>query len=199
MSNDKTKGPSVKPPSRPGGTAAPSLPLTKPATPGPPGPAKTTPIVARVPPLFRKTDWLTFLITAAAVWIGYFLTMAPELTLEDSGELATGSFYAGIPHPPGYPVWTMYTWLWTVLLPIKNIAWRVALGELTSGAVAAGLLALLVSRGSSLLIEGIEELKGLTGRWESAVSRGCSLALTGSCGANASSWRFMPLVFVRSW
>src|SRR4029453_13069827 len=113
-------------------------------------------------PLFRKVDWLTFLITMAVVWTGYYLTLAPELTLEDSGELATGSFYAGIPHPPGYPVWTIYTWLWTVLLPIKNVAWRVALGEATSGAAAAALLALLASRGSSLLIEGIDELKGLS-------------------------------------
>jgi hypothetical protein len=64
------------------------------------------------PPLFRRIDWLTFLITFAAVWIGYYLTLAPEVTLEDSGELATGSYYAGIPHPPGYPFWTIYTWLW---------------------------------------------------------------------------------------
>src|SRR4051812_24293272 len=79
-------------------------------------PIKATPQIAATPPLFRKTDWLTFFITFAVVMTGYFLTMAPELTLEDSGELATGSFYAGIPHPPGYPVWTIYPWLWTVLL-----------------------------------------------------------------------------------
>src|SRR3974390_1917489 len=87
------------------------------------------------PPLFRRLDWLTFLIAFAGGWIGYYLTLAPELTLEDSGELATGSFYAGIPHPPGYPVWTIYTWLWTVLVPFKNIAWRVALGAATGRAV----------------------------------------------------------------
>src|SRR6266568_1989784 len=127
------------------------------------------PIIAHVPPLFRTTDWVTFAITFAAVWIGYYLTLAPEQTLEDSGELATGSFYAGIPHPPGYPVWTIYTWLWTVLLPIKNVAWRVALAEATGGALAAGLLGLLVSRGSSLLVEGIEDLKAMSGRWESAI------------------------------
>ena len=53
------------------------------------------------PPLFRKIDWLTFGVTALLVFIGYYLTLAPDLTLEDSGELATGSFYAGVPHPPG--------------------------------------------------------------------------------------------------
>src|SRR5213076_1130150 len=108
-----------------------------PATKGPP-PAKPAVVIPPPARLFRRIDWLTFLITFAAVWVGYYLTLAPECTLEDSGELATGSFYAGIPHPPGYPVWTIYTWLWT-LLPIKNIAWRVALGEATGGALAAGL------------------------------------------------------------
>jgi len=119
--------------------------------------------------LFRKIDWLTFLVTFLAVWVGYYFTLAPEVTLEDSGELAVGSFYAGIPHPPGYPVWTLYTWLWTVLLPVGNVAWRVALGGATSGALAAGLLGLLVSRGGSLMIEGIEELRAVAGKWENAI------------------------------
>jgi len=30
--------------------------------------------------------------------------------------LATGSYYAGVPHPPGYPVWTVYSWLFTCLV-----------------------------------------------------------------------------------
>src|SRR6266700_2446099 len=48
------------------------------------------PVIAHVPPLFRTTDWVTFAVTFAAVWIGYYLTLAPEQTLEDSGELARG-------------------------------------------------------------------------------------------------------------
>src|SRR5258705_8482671 len=146
MSNDKPKPRAGK------GQAIASAPAS--AVKGPP-PAKPAVTIPNPPPLFRRIDWLTFLVTFAVVLIGYYLTLAPEMTLEDSGELATGSFYAGIPHPPRYPVWTLYTWLWTVLPPIKNIAWRVALGEATSGALAAGLLGLLVSRGSSLLVYGI--------------------------------------------
>ena len=124
---------------------------------------------ARVPPLFRRIDWIALLITFAAVWIVYFLTLAPELTLEDSGELCTGSFYAGIPHPPGYPFWAIYSWLWTVLLPVGNVAWRVEVGEATAAAMACGLVAFVVSRGSSMIMEGIEELKGVTGKWENAI------------------------------
>src|SRR5690348_7023052 len=159
MNNGKQK----QQPAKPQPSQISSAPGARTAPPTKPAPASPPPPPAK---LFRRIDWLTFLITFASVWIGYYLTLAPELTLEDSGELATGSYYAGIPHPPGYPVWTIYTWLWTALIPFKNVAWRVSLGEAVGGALAAGLLALLVSRGSSLLMEGIEELKAMSGKWE---------------------------------
>ena len=126
-------------------------------------------IPTKTPPLFRRIDWMTFLVTALCVWVGYYWTLAPDLGLEDSGELAVASMYAGIPHPPGYPVWTIYTWLWANFLPMGNIAWRVALGEATAGAIACGLIGLLVSRGSSMLMEGIADLKQIAGKWENAI------------------------------
>jgi hypothetical protein len=134
-------------------------------------PAARTPPPApvRVPPLFRKIDWLALIITFAAVWTVYFLTLAPEQTLEDSGELCTGAFYAGIPHPPGYPFWTIYAWLWTKLLVVGNVAWRVEVGEATAAALACGLVAFMVSRGSSMFMEGIEELRNIAGQWENII------------------------------
>jgi len=155
--------------------------LRKPIKPPPVSP----PVPLTVPPLFRRIDWLAMAITFGIVWTVYLITLAPELTLEDSGELVTGAFYAGIPHPPGYPVWSIYSWLWTTLLPIGNMAWRVSVGQAFSGAMACGLLALMVSRGSSMFMEGIEDLKGMTGKWESAiclvsaVSAGLLLGLDG--------------------
>jgi tetratricopeptide (TPR) repeat protein len=136
-----------------------------------PSPAAKTPPPAsiRVPPLFRKIDWLALIITFAVIWIVYFLTLAPEQTLEDSGELCTGAFYAGIPHPPGYPFWTIYAWLWTKLLVVGNVAWRVEVGEATAAALACGLVAFMVSRGSSMLMEGIEELRNIAGKWENII------------------------------
>ncbi|MGA2279016.1 MAG: DUF2723 domain-containing protein [Verrucomicrobiota bacterium] len=136
-----------------------------------PSPAAKTPPPApvRVPPLFRKIDWLALVITFAVIWTIYFLTLAPEQTLEDSGELCTGSFYAGIPHPPGYPFWAIYSWLWTKLLVVGNVAWRVEVGEATAAALACGLVAFMVSRGSSMLMEGIEDLRNMTGKWESVI------------------------------
>jgi len=132
----------------------------KPPTPG-------QPVV--VPPMFRKIDWMTLGLTFLIVWIVYLFTLAPELTLEDSGELCTGSYYAGIPHPPGYPFWSVYSWFWTVIVPFGNVAWRVEVGQSFAAAMGCGLLAFMVSRGSSMLIEGIEEIKSIPSRWENSI------------------------------
>jgi tetratricopeptide (TPR) repeat protein len=150
MSKEKDKAQSAKT------TPATKAPVTKPA-----------PI--KVPPLFRKIDWLVLVVTFVVIWTVYLLTLAPELTLEDCGELCTASFYAGIPHPPGYPFWAIYSWLWTVILPIGNVAWRVEVGESFAAAMACGLVGFMVSRGSSMLIEGIEELKNTERHWENAI------------------------------
>src|SRR5579871_1346520 len=101
MSTEKETTKMAEKPAKPTGSAPASKTATAPAT--------------KMPPLFRKFDWLAMLIAFAAVWIVYYLTLAPQVTLEDSGELCTGSFYAGIPHPPGYPFWALYSWLWTVI------------------------------------------------------------------------------------
>ena len=90
--------------------------------------AKTTPTAPaapiKVPPMVRPIDWFALLIAVFSVWADYLWTLAPEQTLEDSGELCTGSFYAGIPHPPGYAFWSIYSWIWTVIVPFGNVAWR---------------------------------------------------------------------------
>lgn len=152
-------------------------------------PAKgTLPAAVAVPPLFRKFDWLAMLVAFGVVWVVYFLTLAPQVTLEDSGELCTGSFYAGIPHPPGYPFWALYSWLWTVLLPIKNIAWRVEVGEATAAAMGCGMVALMVSRGSSMLMEGLEVLKNLGRKWENIICVVCGVTAGLALGFGNTMW-----------
>ena len=157
-SNDKNKAPDAK---QKAAAPGPITPVKKPVA------AKSVPV--KVPPLFRKIDWLVLAVVFAVVWTAYLFTLAPELTLEDSGELCTASYYAGIPHPPGYPFWAIYSWFWTWILPMGNVAWRVEVGESCAAAMACGLVGFMVSRGSSMLIEGIEELKTLSSKWENVI------------------------------
>ena len=131
-------------------------------------PRPVAPLPPPVPPLFRPVDWLAFGITTLVVFVVFYLTLAPNVTLEDSGEMATASLYGGIPHAPGYPVWTIYTWLWTHI-PLGSIAWRVELGNAFAGAIAAGLLALVVSRSSSMIIESVDAFKNIDRRWENLI------------------------------
>ena len=171
----------------------------KPQPDRPPAPAQgvtaepSTPVIK---PLFRSIDWWSCALTALVVMLGYFLTLAPDVTLEDAGELAVGSMYAGVPHPPGYPVWTIYTWLFTVLVPVSNIAWRVALSSAVAGAASCGLIALMVSRGSSMLLEGVESLRAIDRKLENWL---CLLAgLCAGCllGFNGFMWSQAVIVEV---
>jgi len=139
----------------------------KSAAPASAEPAPTAPV--KVPAMFRPIDWLTLAITFGVIWAVYLFTLAPEQTLEDSGELCTGAFYAGIPHPPGYPFWAVYAWFWTWILPFGNVAWRVEVGQSFAAAMGCGILGLMVSRGSSMLMEGIEEIKNLPRQWENSI------------------------------
>ena len=112
-------------------------------------------------PLFQRSDWIAGGITTLICFLAYLFTLAPDVTLEDSGELAVGSMYAGVPHPPGYPVWTIYSWLFTKLLPFSNIAWRVAVSSAVAAAFSCGIIALMVARGSSLMLQGMAAFKAL--------------------------------------
>ena len=176
-SNAPSRTSDAKPPVAP---AAPSLPSTPPA---------------KVPPLFRGIDWWSFGVTTLLVFLGYWWTLAPDLTLEDCGELAVGSYYAGVPHPPGYPVWTIYSWFFT-LLPISNIAYRVALSSAVAGALSCGLVALMVSRGSSMIIEGISDLKNLDRKWENALCVVAGFVAGMLIGFNGFMWSQAVIVEV---
>src|SRR5262245_40452371 len=146
MPNPSKPGPKAAVPAAPSsGTGSGSARKPAPLTAAPP--KSPAPITSA--PLFRRIDWIAFLVTTLLTLAGYLWTVAPEVTLEDSGELAVASHYAGVPHPPGYPVWTVYSWLFTVLLPFSNIAWRVAVSSAVAGALSSGVVALMISRVSS--------------------------------------------------
>jgi tetratricopeptide (TPR) repeat protein len=182
----KSASPSNKAPAttRPPSSSAPAAARSAPPPVPPPG------------PLFRRQDWLAFLISTGITLLVYLWSVAPDVTLEDSGELAVASFYAGVPHPPGYPVWTLYTWLFTVILPFSNIAWRVGVSSAVAAALSSGFLALMVSRVSSHLVDSLDTGKQLTARVHQAI---CIVAgVTGGLliGFNGFMWSQAVIVEV---
>lgn len=94
---------------------------------------------------FSRTEWLGFWITAAVSFAVYFFTLAPNVGLEDSGEFLTASYNFGVPHPPGYPSWTILAYLFEHL-PYGNAAWRVNLMSAVFGALSTGILSLITSK-----------------------------------------------------
>ena len=74
----------------------------------------------------------------------YAWTAAPNVTLLDSGEFMTAAMHFGVPHPTGYPLWTLLTWLFT-LIPFGNAAWEINLFSGVCGALATGVVTMLFS------------------------------------------------------
>jgi hypothetical protein len=112
-------------------------------------------------PFFQAIDWLSFGAVTVAAFGVYLCTIAPEVTLEDGGTFVTGAVYAGVPDCPGFPLWTVYSWLFVKLIPFSNDAWRVTVGSALAAALACGLTALMVSCGGVMLMENGPGLKGL--------------------------------------
>src|SRR3954462_4682096 len=87
-------------------------------------------------------------MAAALVFVSalliYLLTLAPTVTLVDSGELVVDARNLGIGHPPGFPLYLFLTH-WFTLLPISTIAARVNFASAFFAALAAGLLTLTVA------------------------------------------------------
>ncbi len=118
---------------------------------------------------FRRIDWWAFWIVLVATFAVYFYTLAPTVTLEDGGELAVAADHLGVPHPPGYPIWTLTAWFfqwifhWVTYNGYPNPSWSVGLASAVAGAGACALLAMLICRSGADLLRSVPELKGKIG------------------------------------
>ncbi|HEY5779474.1 MAG TPA: DUF2723 domain-containing protein [Terrimicrobiaceae bacterium] len=89
-------------------------------------------------------DWVTGIIAGLISFAVYAWSAAPNVTLLDSGEFVVAAQHFGVPHPTGYPLWTLLNWLF-LLLPLGNAAWEVAIFSGLCAALAVGLCAALLS------------------------------------------------------
>ncbi len=84
----------------------------------------------------RIETWLLGL----AVFSVYAAGACRTIYVGDSGELTTAVALLGIPHPSGYPLYVMLGKLWTLLIPIGSVAFRMSLFSAACGALACALL-----------------------------------------------------------
>lgn len=92
-----------------------------------------------------KIDYLFAFLSFLATMIIYLLTLAPDLSAGDNGELATAVYFLGVGHAPGYPFYTIMCKLFTYI-PINSIAWRTNLFSATCGALAVAFLYLILAK-----------------------------------------------------
>jgi tetratricopeptide (TPR) repeat protein len=93
---------------------------------------------------WQKWDWITGAVASMVSFAIYAWSAAPNVTLLDSGEFVVAAQHFGVPHPTGYPLWTLLNWTF-LLLPLGNAAWEVAIFSGLCAAAAVGLCAALLS------------------------------------------------------
>ena len=88
------------------------------------------------------------LVCAGAVFlvalVVYSWTLAPTVTLTDSGELIVAAYGLGVAHPPGIPLWVMLAHL-ASLVPVGNVAVRINFSSAVFAALACAMLTLVVA------------------------------------------------------
>jgi Flp pilus assembly protein TadD len=127
---------------------------------------------------FRAADMWSALAAGLVALCVYVTTAAPNVGLLDSGEFLVAAMHFGVPHPTGYPLWTLTSWLFQ-LLPLGNAAWEINIWSGVCGALAVGLAALLISNCADWLVEGLQEgASRLVGRWTLGPVLGCFFAIT---------------------
>jgi hypothetical protein len=92
---------------------------------------------------------------SAAVFVTYLLTLCPTVIDQDSGELVAAAHVLGVPHPTGYPLWTMLARAFDFLPVGHTSAYRIALLSAASAAGAAGLVTWLVIALTGVLLPGV--------------------------------------------
>lgn len=109
----------------------------------------------------RNLSFVVFTI----VFIIYLLTLSPGVSWEhhseDSGDLIASAYLLGIPHPTGYPLFCILGWIWSHLIPLGSVAWRMNAFSAFFGSLAAAVTVRAMWRSFDLFPrESIEKIPG---------------------------------------
>jgi tetratricopeptide (TPR) repeat protein len=112
----------------------------------------------------RRSQWLCAAAAGGVALALYTWTLAPTVTLVDSGELIVAARSLGVAHPPGFPLYVLLAHLAT-WLPIGNVAERVNFASALFGALAvAGLAMVIVEALCTELARATAKKKAVTAR-----------------------------------
>jgi hypothetical protein len=128
----------------------------------------------------RRDIVLVIVVPFLSNLVLYLLTLAPTVTLEDSGELIAAAYSLGVAHPPGYPIFCIVGKLFT-LLPLGSVAWRVNLMSAVFTALGTGVAAWV----TLLLVESLE--RGRAGSDRSAADRSATATAGAAEAARAKA------------
>ncbi len=133
-------------------------------------------------------------LVAVALFVVYALGACRSIYVGDSGELVAASHLLGVPHPTGYPLYVMAGKLWSLLVPVGSVAFRMSLFSAAAAALAcAGLYALLrrarLGAVAALVAAGL--LAFAPSFWSQAnVQRVYALNALFVVAATAAAWRW---------
>jgi len=125
----------------------PDLPTAKRASPPPPGRLRGRVAalwtgLGRRPELeawHLRDEWPWPALVALVLLLVYAWCAPRTVALEDDGLFILASYFNGIAHPPGYPVFTLIGHLFSQL-PFGSVAWRVHLVSALFGALTCAVL-----------------------------------------------------------
>ena len=123
---------------------------------------------------FERADWFAAGVGWFIAQCIYFFTTQPNVGLLDSGEFLTAAAHVGVPHPTGYPLWTIGAHIFK-LFPFGNGAWEINLFSGFCSALAVGIVGLILC--NSLRWVGVRERVAqiLAIAW--AVALACSVSM----------------------
>ena len=124
----------------------------------------------------RRPPYIAALGVFVLVFAGYSFTLAPSVTFWDAGELIAAVHTLGIPHPPGTPLFIMLGHVWSKLVPVGEVAFRLNLMSAFFSAMGAGLFFLVAHH---TLAQGMADLEAGTGRFL-ALGGGAAAAVIGA-------------------
>ncbi len=138
---------------------------------------------------FKPEDWLASAATFLISSLVFFHHMAPEVTLQDSGELVTGAFNFGVPHPPGYPLWALLGYIWShVVVPFGSPAWRIGLFSVFTGGLTVGVLTLVMTRSTRVLLHTLPWTRDIEERLLHWIAMTVGISMSLLFGFNRGVW-----------